>query len=392
MLMQRLHTGGFFAKPDTMKPAALLLCLFCSLCAAARSRDTLRAPNIFIITIDGLRWQELFNGADEKIINDRDYVADVPLARDLYWDEDAGQRRRKLLPFLWNIIARKGQIYGNRKYGNKVDVANRYKFSYPGYNEIFTGYPDTRFVPNTPVLNENTNVLEFLNRQEEYKDRVAAFTSWNIFPFILNEERSGILVNSGYEPLNDRDCSGAAAIDSLQMQMAGKEHTRHDELTYLLAREYIRKKHPKVTLLAFGESDELAHHGHYDRYLQSIANADRMIAELWYYVQTDPFYKNNTIFLITTDHGRGNKRSTWTDHLFLVRGSREIWMAVMGPGIRATGEVKEAGLLYQKQIAATIAELMGKQFTCEHPVGSSIDLPRETSSPYPGQDIALDRP
>jgi hypothetical protein len=372
-----------------MKPAVLLLCLFCSFNAFAQTGDSLNAPNLFIITIDGVRWQELFNGADEAIINNRKYVSDTTLIKEMYWDNDTQQRRRRLLPFLWNVIARKGQIYGNRNYGNRMNVANRYKFSYPGYNEIFTGYADARFIPNTPVLNENTNILEYLNRQREYREKVVAFTSWNIFPFILNEKRSGIRINSGYEALNDADPL-ALMIDSMQDAIADKGHTRCDELTYLGAREYIKKQHPKVALIAFGEADEFAHHGRYDRYLQSIANTDRMISELWYYVQTDPFYRNNTTFLITTDHGRGKKAKTWTDHLFLIKGSREIWMAVMGPGIQALGEVRTEQVLYQKQIAATIAQLLGKQFTCEHSVGQSIDLPKEPVS-YNGH-IAIDHP
>ena len=60
----------------------------------------------------------------------------------MYLDSSALQSRKKLLPFFWNVIQQKGQLYGNRLYGNKVNVSNSYKFSYPGYNEIFTGYPD----------------------------------------------------------------------------------------------------------------------------------------------------------------------------------------------------------------------------------------------------------
>jgi adenosine/AMP kinase len=29
-----------------------------------------------------------------------------------------------LLPFIWNTLAKKGTLYGNRKYNNKVGVAN----------------------------------------------------------------------------------------------------------------------------------------------------------------------------------------------------------------------------------------------------------------------------
>jgi hypothetical protein len=127
-----------------------------------------------------------------------------------------------------------------------MNVANRYKFSYPGYNEMFTGYPDRKFVPNTPVQNENTNIFEFLNHQHHYMGKVAAFTSWNIFPFILNEKRSGFTINSGYEALEGiKDTVLNKIINTVQQNIADKGHTRYDELTYINAREYIKQEHPK---------------------------------------------------------------------------------------------------------------------------------------------------
>lgn len=354
----------------------ILLCLS-SFPLAAQWQDSASTSNVFIITIDGLRWQEVFRGMDDDIVRGGTYVADTAIVRELYAAEEIRERRKKLMPFLWSVIAGKGQLYGNRDHGNHMNVTNWYKFSYPGYNEMLTGYADRRCIPNTPVLNERTNVLEFLNKDPEYAGKVAAFTSWNIFPYILNEQRSAIMVNSGYESLRNEDGDPEyPLIDSVQQLVRDQGHTRYDELTYISAREYIREKHPRVLLLAFGEADEFAHHGHYDHYLASIHNTDRMLSELWYYVQTDPFYKNNTTFIITTDHGRGRKKNTWTDHLFLIKGSREIWMAVIGPGIRALGEIKNKQFISQKQIAATVAALLGKQFHCEHKVGKRISLPR----------------
>lgn len=362
-----------------MKQSALLLLLFCVFASYAQTGS--KTQHVFIITVDGLRWQEVFTGADKQIIGNREYVKDPALLREMYWDDNADERRRKLLPFFWNIIARKGQLYGNRLIGNRMNVSNIYKFSYPGYCEMFTGFADRRFVPNTPVSNRNTNIFEYLNKQPGYKGRVAAFTSWNIFPYILNEKRSGFPVNSGYEALDGADTNQVfAAINRLQDSISDKCATRYDEITYLGAKEYIRQKHPKVLLIALGESDEFAHHGQYDKYLQSIANTDRMIAELWYMVQTDPVYKDNTTFIITTDHGRGRKPSTWTDHLFLVGGSREVWLAMLGPGIQPLGEVRKEQVLYQRQIAATIANLLQEHFVCEHSVSGAIELPEAPAS------------
>jgi hypothetical protein len=66
---------------------------------------------------------------------------------------------------------------------------------------------------------------------------------------------------------------------------------------------------------------------------------------------------------ITTDHGRGQfPRSGWKLHGVLAPRSRQTWMVVMGPGVRATGEQKEKRNYFQKQIAPTLGRLMGIDF------------------------------
>jgi hypothetical protein len=364
-----------------MKPFFCVIACCC--CLSIVAQPTKKTRNIIIITIDGFRWQELFTGADKTILNNPKYVADTTLAKEMYWDDDTLARRKMLMPFFWNVLAKKGQIYGNRSLGNCMNVTNRYKFSYPGYNEIFTGYADARFIPNSPVLNKNTNVFEYLNKQDAYKGSVVAFSSWNIFPFILNEERSKFEVNSGYENLNESDSVPSSdLIDRVQDSIIDKGHTRYDDLTFVNAKEYIKNKHPKVALIGLGESDEFAHHGKYDAYLRSAADVDRMIAELWYYVQTDSFYKDNTTFIITTDHGRGRKTRTWSKHLFFVGGSREVWMAMIGPDILPMGEMKAQETIYQNQIAATIAHLLGEEFISEHKIGQALTLPSVNNNDY----------
>lgn len=343
-----------------------------------------KTKHLFVITIDGFRWQEVFTGADASLVANEEYVRDTALMRSLYWDSSAELRRKKLLPFFWSTIAEKGRLYGNRVWGNKVNVRNWYKISYPGYNEIFTGHTDAFSSPNLAINNKHVNVLEYLNTSDEYKGKVAVFTSWNVFPYILNESRSGLPVNSGYEKLNEGRDPEAQLIDSVQGTMRpGK--TRHDMLTYLTAREYIGEHHPSVLFLGFGETDECAHSGRYDLYLQQATDLDRMISDLWYYVQTDPYYKDSTTFLITTDHGRGWKPNKWTTHGFWAEGSGDIWMAVLGPDIRPEGELRSKGQVYQKQIAATIASLLGDPAAPGHPPGKAIGFP---ARPRPAE-IAL---
>lgn len=352
----------------------ILFVLLQILCIQLSAQQNIAPKNVFIITTDGLRWQEIFNGADKDIITDVDFVKDTSLTKEMYWAESPEERRKKLMPFLWSTVASKGQLHGNRQYGNKVDVSNPYKISYPGYNEILTGYADPFVATNKKNKNKNENLLEYLNKQDAYRNSVAAFCSWNVFPYILNEERSNIPVNGGYE-LSEDESEMSAVINQVQDSVYNKEATRYDQLTFLHAKEYIGKHHPKVMLLGLGETDEFGHKGEYDNYLQQANNVDKMIAELWYMVQTDPFYKNNTIFIITTDHGRGSRPAKWYSHSMLVKGCGQTWLAMIGPGINPLGEMKASTQIWQKQIAATVAELLDQQFEANHPVATAFNMP-----------------
>lgn len=368
--MLRIYSQGFFVKPFGMKAVLIAcVCLFCFRSAA----QTPAPRNIFIITTDGFRWQEVFNGADSLLLHDTAYVKDTALICEQFWSNDPEERKRRLLPFFWNVIAKKGRLSGNRNYGSEVNVANLYKISYPGYNEILTGFADTRFIPNLTVRNRNTNILEYLNSTETYAGKVAAFSSWNVMPFILNENRSRLPVNSGYEMLDEGEDSLNVLINQVQKNVANKGNTRQDLLTYASAKNYIEQQRPRVLFLGLGETDEYAHKGQYDQYLQKAHQVDRMLAELWYYVQTDPFYKDNTTFIITTDHGRGSKRHKWAQHGFWVKGSGEAWVAMMGAGIVPDGEVKTRERLYQKQIASTVSVLLNERFRADdHSVAAPI--------------------
>jgi hypothetical protein len=324
------------------------------------AQEPAQPENIFLVTVDGFRWQELFSGADSLILTNPAATADTALARQLYWASTPQERRTKLLPFFWNIIATDGQIAGNRRFSNHINAANFYKISYPGYNEMLTGNTDPGIFSNKKINNPNTNILAQFNQHPAYKGRVVAFSSWDVFPYILNEAQSGIPVYSGYEPTDTATASPALQlINTVQEKaVAAKTGTRHDLLTFLAAKEYIRQHHPKIVLLSLGETDEHAHNGRYDLYLQRAQDTDRMIAELWYLVQTDPAYRNKTAFIITTDHGRGKQASNWQRHDFATPGSGEVWMAAIGAGIAPLGEIKSAGQSYLKDMPRLIAALL----------------------------------
>lgn len=320
------------------------------------------ARNLFVITVDGFRWQELFSGADSVILQSEKYTPDHNTISLQYWAPTAAERREKLMPFFWKVIAQKGQVFGNRYLNNKVDAANLYALSYPGYNEMFTGNTDIEISSNRKRKNPNLNVFEYLNNRPGFTGKVAVFSSWDVFPFILNTERNHLPVNSGYvqtEGVTDAQ----VMVNTVQREsVTDKKSTRYDQLTFIAAKEFLQLNQPRVFCLGLGETDEYAHDGRYDLYLQQASQVDRMIADLWHWVQTTPGYKDNTTFIITTDHGRGSRTGNWTSHGEFISGSSQAWMAVMGPGIEPAGEIKGKGQQYLQQLAQTMAGIVGEHF------------------------------
>jgi hypothetical protein len=348
---------------------ALLICmvlitLSVSVSNTQRSTSPLDPENkLFIITLDGFRWQDLYNGADSSLINDSKITPLNSSIKALYWDNDLTERRKKLMPFFWNVIAREGQLYGNRKLQNKVNVSNPYALSYPGYSELLTGSVDLTINSNAKTKNTNQNILELLNNAPAYKNKVAAFTSWDVFPYILNKQQSSFVINSGFENVSSKELSmGQKLLNTLQSEViAEKTATRYDELTFIASKEYIQTNKPSVVFLSFSGTDNAGHDNRYDKYLEQANNADRMIGELWRMVQAMPEYAGKTTFLITTDHGRGSLPSNWGSHGLFVPGSGQTWFALLGHNIVPTGEMKTSNQVYQKELKELMTLLLTKR-------------------------------
>lgn len=344
-----------------MRKLTILLTLFVSaiqVAIAQKSEDL----KIVLITLDGLRWQELYTGADEKLISNKEYVHDTTMLKETFWRTSPKQRRAVLMPFLWNEVSKMGQLHGNRALGSKMNLTNNMWFSYPGYNEILTGKADDKRIDsNNKFNNPNITVLEKYNNTPEGKDKVAAFGSWDVFPFIVNEERSGVPVNAGFESatknLNDRELF----LNQLQKQIPSPwGGVRLDAFTHHFALEHMKKEHPKLVYIAYGETDDFAHDGDYQAYLKAANNTDALIKEVWNFTQQDEFYKDQTIFIISTDHGRGTKPlETWKSHGAGIKGAGEVWLVVFGENVNVKGEVTVEEQLYTNQIAPTIMELLG---------------------------------
>ena len=98
--------------------------------AAPSSWAQLKTRNVVLIVSDGLRWQEVFAGAEEDLLNDKEggsWLSDEEL-RKRYWRATPAERREALFPFLWGTVAKQGQIFGNQALGSIARVSTARRF------------------------------------------------------------------------------------------------------------------------------------------------------------------------------------------------------------------------------------------------------------------------
>ncbi len=85
-----------------MKTFISLLLLLAVVPVIAQQHKT---KNIIIISLDGYRWKELFQGADPVELFNKKYMPQDSDLLKQYWATDAKERREKLMPFVWTKIA-----------------------------------------------------------------------------------------------------------------------------------------------------------------------------------------------------------------------------------------------------------------------------------------------
>lgn len=343
--------------------------LFILLVFPAAAESPRRTRNVIVVTLDGFRWQELFDGADESLMDTGPGgVRDVPELKSRYLRQTVDARREALLPFFWNTVARQGQVFGNAAKKSAAKVTNGLKFSYPGYSEMFCGLADARVDSNAKRPNPNLSVLEFLNGRPGFENRVEAVCTWDVFPSIFRSPQSGLRVQAGWQLVTGENLTDHELALNELMDRAPKlwANNTFDVFTMGAARSALTRRGPRVLHVGLGETDEWGHARRYDLYLEAAHKADRFLAETWKWLQNNPNYKDRTTLLITTDHGRGGTRANWTDHGKNVEGAELIWIAVIGPDTPALGE-REAVDVTQSQVAATIAALVGEDFGIASP-------------------------
>jgi hypothetical protein len=110
-----------------------------------------------------------------------------------------------------------------------------------------------------------------------------------------------------------------------------------DELSVYIVKQLMKKESPSLVWLTMHDID-IAHSGAYSLYIDAIRRTDRLCAELWQAVQSEPEYAGNTTMLILPDFGRDGDGDAggngFQHHRTGDPASRTTWMMALGAGAR----------------------------------------------------------
>jgi len=241
--------------------------------------------NAFIIIIDGLRNDEAFE------------------SESLY------------IPHIWNDLKPLGTIY--TRFWNKGWTATT-----AGHNTIACGV--RQIVRNTGGV-----------PQDIRPEKPTFFEYYRQF-LNLPETACGAIMGKGncrcvdfsLEPYYGENFKGFLIYNGDDTTIANWVHKIMDSL------------HPRLVFINLREVDAKGHSGDYSAYLSAIKIADSIIYEFYKHIQgippyTDTFYRNKTIMIVTTDHGRNDDAHLgFSGHGEWDHGCRHLLFLALGPEIR----------------------------------------------------------
>jgi len=138
----------------------------------------------------------------------------------------------------------------------------------------------------------------------------------------------------------------------------GLRNPRGDRLLTALATRALRQLRPRLMMVNYQDPDYV-HWGNASHYTRAIQIIDDGLQRLVAAVDADPFYRDNTIFVITPDCGRDENplMDVPFQHHFNSRAAHETWAIIFGTGIDRVRTIDRP--VDQSSIAPSIAAMMG---------------------------------
>lgn len=276
--------------------------------------------NVVLLTIDGVRWQEFYGGADPA------------------------RGSGAAFPWFWASLAPEGRVFDAR-------VANPIHLSLPGYQSIFAGSAQPCGDNACGQIRATTFPERLVNELGLPRHEVASFASWTGLVYAIESHPGATFVDAGQR------CGGGGEGCALG---AAELSARLDAATMAYALRYLERQRPAFLYIALNDADEEGHRGQYDRYLDALRRADRWIEEIVGTLERMGAWGRRTALLITTDHGRG-EGARWGEHGAMSVGDADarIWIYLRLPAGGRFAFGAPAERLTHLDIRPTVETLLG---------------------------------
>ena len=328
--------------------------------ATTSTAETPRDGRVILITIDGARWQDVFQGSDPSL-------GGAPSAPP-----------EQLMPRAHALVATRGVAIGATRAGcGTVHTAGASNVSLPGYLEIFTGHA-SHCLDNACAQVEET-VFDEAARDERMS--VASIGSWEMLGRAVSGGASGVITSVG------RDWPEAVPVSGHLAELVeagrnvnpypGIDAYRPDAATSAIALEYLRVNKPALFHIGLGDTDELGHRNDYGGYLAALKQADDTIGAVADILDTMGEDGATTTVIVTPDHGRN---SDFKDHGVFRPESGRTFVLAFGGRVAVQGLGCPSHDYTLADIAPTIRVLMGLPKDRADGAGRAIDLITEARS------------
>lgn len=179
------------------------------------------------------------------------------------------------------------------------------------------------------------------------------------------------LLRDNYEtPLYAPDLRGSEIqlnqfAETLQLSVSdfvghAKSLVSADELSVYIAKHLMRRFAPSLLWITLHDID-VAHSGCYSLYIDGIQRSDRLCAEIWKMIQSEPEYAGKTNLFILPDFGRDSDEDSggngFQHHRTGDAASRTTWMLALGPGVRENTIVERP--VESVDLVPTIGSVLG---------------------------------
>ncbi|HEY0466482.1 MAG TPA: alkaline phosphatase family protein [Polyangiaceae bacterium] len=276
---------------------------------------------IVVVTLDGVRWHEVFEGVDAQLAKSHGLSPHEVVSA------------AELTPNLHRIVATHGAALGAPGHGAAISASGPNFVSLPGYAELLSGRRATRCRDNQCTGGGARTLLDdFASVSARGASQVALFTSWPDIARVASER--GVLA----EPLP----RGAGF--------------RPDAVTADLAIAHLKAHPPRFLFLGLGEPDEFGHQNDYAGYLNAVRRADARIAEVDQELSRLAAHGTRTALFVTADHGRAD---SFVDHGSKFPESARVWLIAAGSAVRATGFVAAPTQRRLADLAPTVRQIAG---------------------------------